>query len=50
MRVSADGFRRLGIRAAHLAPRVAAVLEGGYNVATLPALVEHALEGFSLAP
>ena len=30
-----------------LAPRFAAVLEGGYNVATLPGLVEAALEGFS---
>jgi acetoin utilization deacetylase AcuC-like enzyme len=49
MQVSADGFRRLAIRAARLAPRVAAVLEGGYNLGTLPALVEQALEGFSLA-
>jgi acetoin utilization deacetylase AcuC-like enzyme len=29
-----------------LAPRVAAVLEGGYNLETLPALVESALRGF----
>ena len=32
MRLSADGFRELGRRAASLAPRVAAVLEGGYNL------------------
>ncbi len=46
MRVTADGFRRLAERTAGLAPRVAAVLEGGYNVETLPALVRSALEGF----
>jgi len=43
-----DGvFRELARRAARLAPRVAAVLEGGYNVETLPRLVESALEGFA---
>ena len=47
MEVSADGFRELGRRCGALAPRVAAVLEGGYNLETLPALVEAALEGFS---
>jgi acetoin utilization deacetylase AcuC-like enzyme len=47
MRVSADGFRDLAQRCAALAPRVAAVLEGGYNVETLPFLVEAALQGFS---
>ena len=47
MRVSADGFRELSSRCAALAPRVAAVLEGGYNVETLPGLVTAALEGFS---
>ncbi|MGZ8701589.1 MAG: histone deacetylase family protein [Gaiellaceae bacterium] len=47
MRVTADGFRELSRRCAALAPRVAAVLEGGYNVATLPGLVAAALEGFS---
>ncbi|MDX6402206.1 MAG: hypothetical protein QOF27_2812 [Gaiellaceae bacterium] len=47
MRVTAQGFRELSSRLAALAPRVAAVLEGGYNVATLPGLVESALEGFS---
>ena len=46
MRVSDDGFRWLAERAATLAPRVAAVLEGGYNVATLPRLVGAALDGF----
>ena len=33
--------------ASALAPRVAAVLEGGYNLATLPDLVESALAGFA---
>jgi acetoin utilization deacetylase AcuC-like enzyme len=47
MRVSADGFRELARRSAGLAPRVAAVLEGGYNLDTLPELVEAALEGFT---
>jgi acetoin utilization deacetylase AcuC-like enzyme len=47
MRVSADGFRELSRRCAALAPRVAAVLEGGYNLATLPRLVAAALEGFT---
>ncbi len=46
MRVTADGFRELAQRATSLAPRVAAVLEGGYNLRTLPDLVEAALEGF----
>ena len=46
MRVTADGFRELARRCAALAPRVAAVLEGGYNLETLPALVAAALEGF----
>jgi acetoin utilization deacetylase AcuC-like enzyme len=47
MRVTADGFRELARRCAGLAPRVAAVLEGGYNVRTLPQLVAAALEGLS---
>ncbi|MDQ2968117.1 MAG: histone deacetylase [Actinomycetota bacterium] len=47
MHVSADGFRELSSRCARLAPRIAAVLEGGYNVTTLPDLVAAALEGFS---
>jgi acetoin utilization deacetylase AcuC-like enzyme len=46
MRVSADGFRWMAERAATFAPRVGAVLEGGYNVGTLPALVGAALDGF----
>jgi acetoin utilization deacetylase AcuC-like enzyme len=46
MAVTADGFRELARRAAALAPHVAAVLEGGYNLATLPRLVEATLEGF----
>jgi acetoin utilization deacetylase AcuC-like enzyme len=47
MRVSDDGFRELARRSAALAPRVGAVLEGGYNLETLPRLVAAALEGFS---
>jgi acetoin utilization deacetylase AcuC-like enzyme len=46
MRVTADGFRELASRSAALGPRVAAVLEGGYDPSTLPALVGAALEGF----
>jgi acetoin utilization deacetylase AcuC-like enzyme len=46
MEMTADGFRELARRCAALAPRMAAVLEGGYNLDTLPALVEAALEGF----
>jgi acetoin utilization deacetylase AcuC-like enzyme len=46
MRVSADGFREMARRCAGLAPRVAAVLEGGYNLTTLPTLVRAALDGF----
>jgi acetoin utilization deacetylase AcuC-like enzyme len=47
MRVTEGGFRSLAERCAGLGPRVAAVLEGGYNLETLPALVGAALEGFS---
>ena len=46
MRVTADGFRDMARRCAGLAPRVGAVLEGGYNLATLPSLVRAAHEGF----
>jgi acetoin utilization deacetylase AcuC-like enzyme len=46
-RVTADGFRELSRRCRELAARVGAVLEGGYNVETLPSLVAAALEGFS---
>jgi acetoin utilization deacetylase AcuC-like enzyme len=47
MRVSEDGFRELARRCRSLSDRVAAVLEGGYNLETLPGLVGAALEGFS---
>jgi len=47
MHVTDDGFRELAQRCATLAPRVAAVLEGGYNIATLPRLVAAALDGFN---
>ena len=47
MAVTANGFRELSRRCTQLAPRVAAVLEGGYEIDTLPRLVEAALEGFS---
>jgi len=47
MNVTGDGFRALARRATTYAPRVAAVLEGGYNLTTLPALVGAAVEGFS---
>jgi acetoin utilization deacetylase AcuC-like enzyme len=47
MRVSEDGFRELSRRCAAMAPRVAAVLEGGYEVEALPGLVQAALDGFS---
>jgi acetoin utilization deacetylase AcuC-like enzyme len=46
MQVTEDGFRELARRSAALAPRRAAVLEGGYNLSTLPRLVAAALEGF----
>ncbi|MGB2875001.1 MAG: histone deacetylase [Gaiellaceae bacterium] len=47
MLVTADGFRELARRSAELGPRVAAVLEGGYDPRTLPMLVAAALEGFT---
>jgi len=47
MRLTADGFRELARRSASLGPRIGAVLEGGYNLDTLPGLVEAALEGFN---
>ncbi|HUY70999.1 MAG TPA: histone deacetylase [Gaiellaceae bacterium] len=40
-------FGELARRSSRLAPRVAAVLEGGYNLDTLPKLVAAALGGFS---
>ncbi len=47
MRLTEAGFRELAQRSADLAPRFAAVLEGGYNLATLPDLVGAAREGFA---
>ncbi len=47
MELTDEGFRELARRCAAAGPRVAAVLEGGYNLATLPRLVEAALEGFT---
>jgi acetoin utilization deacetylase AcuC-like enzyme len=47
MRVTEDGFRELARHCASLAPRVAAVLEGGYELDTLPHLVDAALDGFT---
>ena len=47
MEVTEEGFRELARRCASLGPRLAAVLEGGYNLETLPGLVDAALEGFS---
>jgi acetoin utilization deacetylase AcuC-like enzyme len=46
MLVTEAGFRELARRSAAFAPKTAALLEGGYNVQTLPRLVEAALEGF----
>ncbi len=46
LELSTDVFAELASRASALAPRLAAVLEGGYNLATLPDLVEAALAGF----
>ena len=46
MAVTDEGFAELARRSAQLGPRVAAVLEGGYNLETLPRLVEAALAGF----
>ncbi len=47
MQVTEAGFRDLAARCGQLAPRVAAVLEGGYNLTTLPGLVEVTLDGFT---
>jgi acetoin utilization deacetylase AcuC-like enzyme len=49
MKLTAAGFRELARRTGALAPRIAAVLEGGYNLRTLPDLVGAALEGFDSA-
>jgi acetoin utilization deacetylase AcuC-like enzyme len=45
MRMSEEGFRELARRAGRLCERRALVLEGGYNLETLPALVRATLEG-----
>jgi acetoin utilization deacetylase AcuC-like enzyme len=47
MQLTEDGFRELSRRCAAAAPRCAAVLEGGYNLDTLPGCVRAALDGFS---
>jgi acetoin utilization deacetylase AcuC-like enzyme len=47
MRVSEFGFRELARRCRGLCDRFAAVLEGGYDLETLPTLVDAALEGFT---
>jgi acetoin utilization deacetylase AcuC-like enzyme len=47
MLVTEAGFRELAKRSAALGPNVAAVLEGGYNLETLPRLLSAAHEGFS---
>ncbi len=47
MKLTAGGFRELARRASQLAPRLAVVLEGGYNLRTLPELLEATLEGFA---
>jgi acetoin utilization deacetylase AcuC-like enzyme len=49
MEVTEQGFEELARRSAQLGPRVGAVLEGGYNLRTLPRLVEAALRGFEAA-
>ncbi len=46
IRLSDAAFAWMAERATTLAPRVAAVREGGYNVDTLPRLVKAALQGF----
>ena len=47
MRVTEDGFRELSRRCAALAPSIGALLEGGYELETLPRLVAAALDGFA---
>jgi acetoin utilization deacetylase AcuC-like enzyme len=47
MNVSAEGFQELAERARTIAPRRAAVLEGGYDIATLPGLVQATLTGLT---
>ena len=47
MEMTEAGFRDIAGRCAALGPRVAAVLEGGYNLVTLPGLVAAAHRGFT---
>jgi acetoin utilization deacetylase AcuC-like enzyme len=47
MELTESGFRELAGRCAALGPRLAAVLEGGYNLETLPGLVASAHAGFT---
>jgi acetoin utilization deacetylase AcuC-like enzyme len=47
LELSTSAFTEVARRAMQLAPRVAAVLEGGYNLHTLPSLVEATLAGFT---
>jgi acetoin utilization deacetylase AcuC-like enzyme len=47
MQLTGYGFRELARRCRGLAPRLAAVLEGGYNLETLPGLVHVTLDGFA---
>jgi acetoin utilization deacetylase AcuC-like enzyme len=47
MELTGLGFRELARRCRGLAPRLAAVLEGGYNLETLPGLVHATLDGFT---
>ncbi len=46
MSVTSAGFHELALRAGGLCERVALVLEGGYDPATLPALVRATLDAF----
>jgi acetoin utilization deacetylase AcuC-like enzyme len=46
IRLGDGAFAWMAERATTLAPRVGAVLEGGYNIETLPRLVAAALDGF----
>jgi acetoin utilization deacetylase AcuC-like enzyme len=46
MELTDGGFHELARRCSALAPRTAAVLEGGYNLETLPTLVQATLAGF----
>jgi acetoin utilization deacetylase AcuC-like enzyme len=44
MEVTEAGFRELALRAGSVCDRLALVLEGGYNISTLPGLVRSVLE------